>query len=149
MTTYTIKSYASDDCSGDSTSTVSNIPEWDGNTTDASELRDEFGATITGGALNVSIKRNTSTSYDYYLDILTDQEPNINIEEGSLPQCVNSIVGFQNFYFLLSESSPAPDPSPASSSSGLSDEEVAGIIIGSIAAAILLYVLYIKYFTSN
>ena len=52
-------------------------------------------------------------------------------------------------FSITCSDAPAPDPPPASSSSGLSDEEVAGIIIGSIAAAILLYVLYIKYFTSN
>ena len=52
-------------------------------------------------------------------------------------------------FSITCSDAPVPDPSSASSSSGLSDEEVAGIIIGSIAAAILLYVLYIKYFTSN
>lgn len=52
-------------------------------------------------------------------------------------------------FSITCSDAPVPDPSPASSSSGLSDEEVAGVIIGSIAAAILLYVLYIKYFTSN
>ena len=62
--------------------------------------------------------------------------------------------GGPQYYFTITcdgSPGPEPDPSPASpsSSSGLSDGEIAAIVTGSIVAAILIYVLYIKFFSNT
>ena len=160
MTTYTIKSYEENNCqsiNGTGDPEGGSIPEFNsedilGTSPEISNLKNYQGDLLSDLLLNPAyISVTSSPSYKYYLGGEgSEPEDRIPLTFFNLNTCTTFEFDGTNVYFkITSNSTPSPDPSSASSSSGLSDEEVAGVIIGSIAAAILLYVLYIKYFTSN